>query len=723
MNKNKICAVMTAIAMLFGMAGCSGSQQDVALPTEPAGATMTVALSHSCKSVPLTDDPVFQNSRAYVRGGKIILQGWVENATVIGMYDLQTGTLLKTEIPRTENHINVIGCDYRDGHLTLLTSQYGEVFDGYTYSCQVYDEQLQFVENQPAAGAWDKETDILCWRCLSDGTQLFLTSDGFYLYDEKNGSRKVSEDSQGTICFSADETVWLVPSGGKPKRLDREELTLEPLQMEDAPKANYNNEGYYDGFGSYTLLCTDKDAMYGLDVSSGTKEELVNFADSDLVEASDFAPLPDGRFLARSWDYLTLQPGWLLLTPRTQEEMDSIHTVTLAALDFDQDTQTRIARFNRQSEQYRLVLKSYWDSSSMTQDYNQCLQNYQNDLISGNVPDIMLIGADYQMLSNKGLFEDLRPWMENDPDFHEEDYLMNVLEAGEYKGHIERIPWSFAVSCFSGKKQYLGDKTSFTPEELYALDLPETMHYFDFPSGRTDLFTVIQHQITGHFVDYENGTCSFDSPEYISLLELVNTVPQGQVKEDDYGWREDRILLNQYGLTSLNGYHALHKVYFGGADITLCGIGYDGGVICQQGGIAVSAQSKEKEAAWEFIKFNLREEHQYFGKESSKSVWLFPINRAALEKSFADQITAYDEHHSANVTMNGENVPVDAATKEESETLIRYLESLTNCPLDDSQITSIVSEEAGKYFAGDCTAESAAKAIQGRVSLYLSEQG
>ena len=121
--------------------------------------------------------------------------------------------------------------------------------------------------------------------------------------------------------------------------------------------------------------------------------------------------------------------------------------------------------------------------------------------------------------------------------------------------------------------------------------------------------------------------------------------------------------------------------------------------------------------------FNLREEQQYFGKESSKSVWLFPINRAALEKSFADQITAYDEHHSANVTMNGVNVPVDAATKEESETLIRYLESLTNCPLDDSQITSIVSEEAGKYFAGDCTAESAAKAIQGRVSLYLSEQG
>ena len=121
--------------------------------------------------------------------------------------------------------------------------------------------------------------------------------------------------------------------------------------------------------------------------------------------------------------------------------------------------------------------------------------------------------------------------------------------------------------------------------------------------------------------------------------------------------------------------------------------------------------------------FNLREEQQYFGKESSKSVWLFPINRAALEKSFADQITAYDEHHSANVTMNGVNVPVDAATKEESETLLRYLESLTNCPLDDSQITSIVSEEAGKYFAGDCTAESAAKAIQGRVSLYLSEQG
>ena len=78
MYKNKICAVMTAIAMMLCMAGCSGSQQDAALPTEPVGATMTVALSHSCKSVPLTDDPAFQNSRAYVRGGKIILQDWAE---------------------------------------------------------------------------------------------------------------------------------------------------------------------------------------------------------------------------------------------------------------------------------------------------------------------------------------------------------------------------------------------------------------------------------------------------------------------------------------------------------------------------------------------------------------------------------------------------------------------------------------------------------------------
>ena len=40
----------------------------------------------------------------------------------------------------------------------------------------------------------------------------------------------------------------------------------------------------------------------------------------------------------------------------------------------------------------------------------------------------------------------------------------------------------------------------------------------------------------------------------------------------------------------------------------------------------------------------------------------------------------------------------------------------------DGTVKNIVLEEAGMFFAGDQTAEAAAKKIQSRAELYLSEQ-
>ena len=61
-------------------------------------------------------------------------------------------------------------------------------------------------------------------------------------------------------------------------------------------------------------------------------------------------------------------------------------------------------------------------------------------------------------------------------------------------------------------------------------------------------------------------------------------------------------------------------------------------------------------------------------------------------------------------------------TQEERDDLERYIRGCTTYMMLDSTVKNIVLEEAGKYFSGDCTAEDAAKAIQSRAALYLSEQ-
>ncbi|MCR4646714.1 MAG: hypothetical protein K5695_15105 [Oscillospiraceae bacterium] len=61
-------------------------------------------------------------------------------------------------------------------------------------------------------------------------------------------------------------------------------------------------------------------------------------------------------------------------------------------------------------------------------------------------------------------------------------------------------------------------------------------------------------------------------------------------------------------------------------------------------------------------------------------------------------------------------------TQEERDGLEQYIRSCNTFMMVDTVVKNIAIEEAGKYFAGDCTAEDAAKAIQSRATLYLSEQ-
>ena len=61
-------------------------------------------------------------------------------------------------------------------------------------------------------------------------------------------------------------------------------------------------------------------------------------------------------------------------------------------------------------------------------------------------------------------------------------------------------------------------------------------------------------------------------------------------------------------------------------------------------------------------------------------------------------------------------------TAEEAAELTAYIDGITVCGIPDEFIYNIVEEETARYFAGDCTAEDAARIIQSRVSLYLAEQ-
>ena len=192
-------------------------------------------------------------------------------------------------------------------------------------------------------------------------------------------------------------------------------------------------------------------------------------------------------------------------------------------------------------------------------------------------------------------------------------------------------------------------------------------------------------------------------------------------------YRNDQDYLRPLLLGANTGFaasaYAYAKSELGGA-FTMAGYPSDnkqGGKIKANCEMGILSTSKHQDAAWAFLRrFVLEYEDQ--DERAGYSV---------LEQKFEEQLD--DEMYIMDWNPNGGRFRSDAEyydddtrvyplTQEERDGLEAYIRSLTTYMMLDEHVENIVMEEAGKYFGGDCSAEEAAKAIQSRAQLMLSEQ-
>jgi len=90
------------------------------------------------------------------------------------------------------------------------------------------------------------------------------------------------------------------------------------------------------------------------------------------------------------------------------------------------DIKRNIIKFNKTNTEYRIVVKEYGKD-----DYEAGQIQFGADLTTGNCPDVISLSSlDFAQYANKGIFEDLYPYMEQSG-IKKEDYVENVLEAYE----------------------------------------------------------------------------------------------------------------------------------------------------------------------------------------------------------------------------------------------------------------------------------------------------
>ncbi len=512
------------------------------------------------------------------------------------------------------------------------------------------------------------------------------------------------------------------------------------LRIIDKVAQDWAEESYLlAGSGFPAVYDGDADALFYYRAGSDLRvwrenakedERLLNLADIGVdTELKVLLPLSDGRLVLLTGGY-TL-PLALQVLSSTDIASDK-KVLTYASLQLTGDQQAAIAAFNRSSTEYRISVTDY----SQYGDRQAALTRLVTEISAGKMPDILdLYGIPVTQWAINGYFEDLWPYIEKDPELGREALMDRVLEAAEIGGKLYEVGPSFSIATLTGAKDVVGDRMTWTGDELWAAleKMPEDC--VPTSSSRANMLDSILSQNWSRFVDWEAGTCDFDCDEFTSLLAFCSRFPEKGTVLWERGIYEKRQMLLTRRVSGF--YDPQAAKFLLGGEISYVGYPNDEGRIgssfSMRSSTAMSSACRDKAGAWSFLRTLLLPHERMTDMYSYFDSTGFPINRSDFEKQAEIAMTPKYEERSGEKYETWKHTDIFdgiaevctyyAVTQEEYDQIMALYNSVGSCNHWDERLTNIIQTAVGPYFAGDISAEEASRQLQGRVELYLGEQG
>ncbi len=527
----------------------------------------------------------------------------------------------------------------------------------------------------------------------------------------------------------------------------------------DLPQDAYNT---YSGTGAYLYYYMRGETLYGrkAEAEEGAEDDkLLNLLDADISadQISFVTFLEDGRavIMAEAYGSTTGRRETLaVLTPTPRSELPEKTTLTYATMYLSQDERNRIVDFNRSGTPYRIEVRDYSEYST-EEDYQAGIKKLNTEILAGKAPDIINTDSlPIRQYGAKGILEDLWPFIENDQDIGGREGLMDrVFTAAEQDGKLYQIFDAFSIATVTGSPSVVGDRTSWTLQDLQdaLAKMPEGCAVFNEYNTKSNMLTLVMSMNLDSFLNWDTGECRFDSEEFKALLAFCDNFPLEYDWESSQGGDYDEPTRIAEGRQMLVTEHIsdfksiqMQKAIFGG-DVTYIGFPVeDGGVgssFSVYSGLAMSASCADKEGAWTYMRQLLLP--QYAGNENA-SHWGghngFPSNKADFqwmaEQSMipdgyktdenGNQILDEDgnpieESHSTWGIGNNFTISVYATKQEEYDQIMDLYNQVDRMSGSDNNVYDIVTEVSGSYFAGDRSLDDAASLIQNKVTTYVNE--
>ncbi|MDO4567099.1 MAG: hypothetical protein Q4B42_07185, partial [Oscillospiraceae bacterium] len=450
------------------------------------------------------------------------------------------------------------------------------------------------------------------------------------------------------------------------------------------------------GAGDTDLFLTGGSSLYGFELESGERTKILSFMTAGVSSPYNVSAAGNESFLVAG----DQEVGLCLLTP--DGETGQTVTLTLALSGYDTDIRGDIARWNREHADIKIETLDYAIYDTDGSGEAGALR-MATKIIAGNIPDIFVLnGLPSQSWATRGMLENLYPYIDADPELERSDFFENILTASEYNGALCELIPKFGIVTAAARSGTpglsLSELDTVTAERIFGMDI-----------SRSQLLELLLEVNMDSFIDWESGSCRFDSELFTGLLELAALQPEEAVTgegtaynyEYEYDAREmlrsGRQLLYVYQMDSVNHTSALLDMFGEAYDF----VGLPGGsAVRPYLRLGMAANSEHKAECWEFLRTFLVAE--------CTSVSGLSLRRDVEEATRREYL---------NRMMDSE---LDMETL--TNRAFALVESVDALCQTDVTILSIVLDEAAAFFAGDKSAEETAKNIQSRVSIYVAEQ-
>lgn len=489
----------------------------------------------------------------------------------------------------------------------------------------------------------------------------------------------------------------------------------------------------YPGSGGYDLLTSGSGKLYGYNIDENEAVTLLDWSYSSIIENNihSMVFLTDGRILCINKCGTTENGNevyeLLFLKVIPYSEFEAKTVLTLATLtQFHSTFLDAVIDFNRRNPDYFLQVVDY-----SGYNINDAISLLNTEIITGNVPDIINVAyLPYEDYVNAGVLTDLYQFIDADPDISRDDFIQGVFTPAEINGGLYQVYPMFSLQTLIGHPNVVESDTGWNIDEFREVlgRNPDA----DVPLGTAlSRSAFLRNSITfdlDTYIDTDTGTVSFDTPEFISLLvysrslldeaELLHTFGDSyydvRALHNSEVFYTQRQILAPVRIEDFRSYR-YYKTIFGG-DIILKGYPAEtghGNAFDISYGLAISDVSEHKDTAWSFVRTFLDENWQ------ANIQWGFPTNRAAFDKN---AVNAMDEG-----SVNFMGVESDALVQSDVDSIIAAAGSVSSIygwklfGLTES-VWNIVSEEVSGFYAGTCSAQDAARVIQSRVSVMVSER-